>query len=154
MEPESSLPHSQEPATCPCPEPARSSPYPHIPLPEDPFQYYLPIYAWVSLVVSLLQVFPPKPCIRLSSPLYMLHAPPISFFSILSPEQYWVRNTDNISSSLCSFLHSLVTSSLFGTTILLNTLFSNILSLPQCQQPSFTPIHNNRQNYGSVYLHL
>jgi len=36
MEPESSLPHSQVPATCPYPEPARFSPYPHIPLPEDP----------------------------------------------------------------------------------------------------------------------
>jgi len=35
MEPEGSLPHSQVPATCPCPEPARSSPYPHIPLPEE-----------------------------------------------------------------------------------------------------------------------
>ena len=36
MEPEASLPHSQVPATCPYPEPARSSTYPHIPLPEDP----------------------------------------------------------------------------------------------------------------------
>jgi len=36
MEPESSFPYSQVPATCPYPEPARSSPYPHIPLPEDP----------------------------------------------------------------------------------------------------------------------
>ena len=36
MEPEDSLPHSQVPATCPYPEPARSSPYPHILLPEDP----------------------------------------------------------------------------------------------------------------------
>ena len=35
MEPEGSLPHSQVPATCPYPEPARYSPYPHIPLPED-----------------------------------------------------------------------------------------------------------------------
>ena len=35
MEPESSLPQSQVPATFPYPEPARSSPYPHIPLPED-----------------------------------------------------------------------------------------------------------------------
>jgi hypothetical protein len=35
-----------------------------------------------------LQVSPPKPCIRLSSPPYALHAPPISFFSILSPDQY------------------------------------------------------------------
>ena len=31
MEPEGSLTHSQDLATCPYPEPARSSPYPHIP---------------------------------------------------------------------------------------------------------------------------
>jgi hypothetical protein len=36
MESEGSLPHSQVPATCPYPEPAVSSPHPHIPLPEDP----------------------------------------------------------------------------------------------------------------------
>jgi hypothetical protein len=35
METESSLPHSQLPATCLYPEPAQSSPYCHIPLPED-----------------------------------------------------------------------------------------------------------------------
>jgi hypothetical protein len=35
-----------------------------------------------------------KPHIHLSSPPYMLHALPISFFSILSPEQYWVRSTE------------------------------------------------------------
>jgi hypothetical protein len=41
MEPESSLMHSQVPATFPYPEPARTSPYPHFPLPEDPsYQYY------------------------------------------------------------------------------------------------------------------
>jgi hypothetical protein len=42
MEPEGSLPHSQVPATCPYPEPARSSPYPHIPLPEDPSSCQFP----------------------------------------------------------------------------------------------------------------
>ena len=36
MEPEGSLPQSQVPAIRPYPEPARSSPYPYIPLPEDP----------------------------------------------------------------------------------------------------------------------
>ena len=36
MEPEGSLPHLQEPATYPYGEPARSSPYAHIQLPEDP----------------------------------------------------------------------------------------------------------------------
>jgi hypothetical protein len=30
MELESSLPHLQVPSTCPCPAPARSSPYPHL----------------------------------------------------------------------------------------------------------------------------
>ena len=35
-EPEGSLPDSQVLATCPYPEPVRSSPYSHIPLPEDP----------------------------------------------------------------------------------------------------------------------
>jgi len=36
MEPEGSLPHSQVSATCTYPEPPRSSPYSHIPLPEEP----------------------------------------------------------------------------------------------------------------------
>jgi hypothetical protein len=34
--PKISLPHSQVLATCPYPEPDQPSPYPHIPLPEDP----------------------------------------------------------------------------------------------------------------------
>jgi len=37
MEPEGSLLYSQVPATSPYPESHRSSPYPHIPRPEDPF---------------------------------------------------------------------------------------------------------------------
>ena len=68
MEPEVSLQHSQEPATWPYAEPARSSPYPHIPLPEHPTSYYPTTYAWVSSVVSFLQVSPPKPCTRPSLP--------------------------------------------------------------------------------------
>jgi len=36
-----------------------------------------------------------KPFIRLSSLPYVLHAQSLSFFLILSPEQYWVRNTDH-----------------------------------------------------------
>jgi len=42
-----------------------------------------------------LSVSPPKPCINLSSPPYVLHAPPISFFLIWPPEQYWVKSTDH-----------------------------------------------------------
>jgi hypothetical protein len=68
----------------------------------------------------------------------------------ISGEEYWSWNY-----SLCSFLHSPVTSRHLGPNIPLNTLFSNTLSLRssyQCQRPSFTPIQNNRQNYSSVYL--
>ena len=36
MEPEGSLPHAQVPDTCPYPEPARWSPYPHILITADP----------------------------------------------------------------------------------------------------------------------
>jgi len=36
MEPEGSLPPLKVPATCPYPEPAQSSPYPHIPVLDDP----------------------------------------------------------------------------------------------------------------------
>jgi len=36
MEPKVSLPQAQMPATCPYPEPARSSQHPHTPLSEDP----------------------------------------------------------------------------------------------------------------------
>ena len=48
-----------------------------------------------------------------------------------------------LSSWLCSFLHSSLTSSLLDPNILLSTLFSNTLRptfLPQCERPSFTPI--------------
>jgi hypothetical protein len=70
------------------PEPAQSIPYPHILLLEDPSSYYTLIYAWVSPVVSFLQVSPTKPCTRLSSSPSELHAPPISFFSILIMLRY------------------------------------------------------------------
>jgi len=79
---------------CPPPAPTlsqiNSSPFPQILLPGDQSQYYFFIYAWVSQVVSYPQVSPPIRCIRLFSAPFVLHAPPIPFFSILSPEQYWV----------------------------------------------------------------
>src|SRR5215469_13129638 len=94
MEPESSLPYSQVSATRPYPEPTPSILHP-LPLPQDPSQYYPPIYVWVSPVVSFPQVSPPEPCAHLSPPPYVPHAPPISFFSILPPAQYQVSSTDH-----------------------------------------------------------
>ena len=94
-----------------------------------PTSHYLKIhlniilYVWVSQVVSFPQVSPPKP--SLSHACYM---PCPSHLDLITRtifgEQY-----RSLSSSLCSFLHSPVTSSLLGPNILLNTLFSNTLSL-------------------------
>jgi hypothetical protein len=83
------------PATCPYPEPDQSNQCPHISLPEVPSKYYAPIYAWFFQVVSFPQVSPPKSYIQHSYPPYVLHAPPISFFSIWSPELYLVWSTNN-----------------------------------------------------------
>jgi hypothetical protein len=47
MELESFSPYPQEPATYPYPEPTASSPHDHLQLPEDPYQYYPPIYVLV-----------------------------------------------------------------------------------------------------------
>jgi hypothetical protein len=68
METEGSLPGWQVPATCLYPEPDQSSPCPPIQICDDPFKYYLPLYAWVFQVVSIPQVSPPKSCLHLSSP--------------------------------------------------------------------------------------
>jgi len=57
-----------------------STPCPSIPTPEDSsYCYFPPIYAWVFQVVSFRQNSPSKPCIHLSCPPYVLHAPPIPF---------------------------------------------------------------------------
>ena len=77
-------------------------------------------------MVSFPQVSPPKPCTHLSSPPFMLHGLPISFFYTQTTlgEEY-----RSLCFSLSSFLHSPVASSLLDPNILLNTLFSNTLSL-------------------------
>ena len=126
---ECSLPHSQVPATCPYPEPARSSPY-------SPTSHFLKIILILSFHLCLglpsglfpsgfhkKTLYTPLPTpIRATCPAHLIL---LDFITrTLLGEQY-----RSISSSLCSFLHFPVTSSLLGPNILLSTLFSNTLSL-------------------------
>jgi len=50
----------------------------------------------VSPVVSFPPVSPARPYTPPSPQPYVSHAQPISFFSILSPAQYWVRSTNHL----------------------------------------------------------
>ena len=95
MEPEGSLPHSQVPATCPYPQPARSSPYSPHPTSWRPIlilSFHLRLGHPIGLFPS---GFPTKILYMPVLSSYMLRTPPISFFSIWSPEQFWVRSTDH-----------------------------------------------------------
>jgi len=135
VEPEGSLPHSQMPATCPYPEPARSSLYHH----------FLKIHLNIILPSTsgsfkglFPSGFPPKPCIHLSPiratcPDHLI----LDFITrTVCGEQY-----RSLSSSLCSFFHCLVTPSLLCPNILLSTLSSNPLSLRSSLNTSDQVLH-------------
>jgi hypothetical protein len=121
MEPEGSLPHSQQLATCPYPEADQSSPCPaphlkthlNIILPSTPGSS-----KW-SLSLTYHHQNPvstsPLP-VRATCHAHFVHFDFITQTTLC--EQY-----RSLSSSLCSFLHSPVTSSLLGPNILLGLSF-------------------------------
>ena len=128
MEPESSSPHSQVPATCLYPEPARSSPYPHIPLPEDPAKFILPSTLRTSKWFLSLR-FPHQNPVYASTFSHTLYVSRPSHSSRFDHPTILGDQYRSLSSLLRSFFHSPVTSSLLGPNILLNTLFTDTLSL-------------------------
>ena len=60
----------------------------------------------------------------------------------------------SLSSSLCSSLHSPVTSSLLGPNILLNTLFSNTLSLRSSVHVSDQVLHPYKTKGKIIFLYI
>src|SRR5215475_6402056 len=80
-------------------------------------------------MASFPQVSPPTPCAPTLLP-HTRHMPCPSHSSRFNhPENIMGKEYRSFSSSLCDFLHSPVTSSLLCPNTLLNTLFSNTLSL-------------------------
>ena len=72
-------------------------------------------------------------------PPYVLHAPPIPFFYDLISRTIFGEQYRSLSSSLCSFFDSPVTSSLLVPNILLNIVFSDTL----CQRSTSDLQYNN-----------
>ena len=67
MEPEGSLPYSQQPSIYPYPKPEKSNPRFQT-FHENPFQYHPSTYTAVFQVVSFPQVFQTELCMHVSSP--------------------------------------------------------------------------------------
>jgi hypothetical protein len=115
VEPEGSLPHSQELSTCPCPEPGQSSPRHPILSPRS----ILIIFTHLHLVLSS-GLFPTNNLYAFLFYLFHSKCPAHLIIDliilIILGEEYIPR-----SSSLCTFLHPPVTSSFLD----LNTLLSS-----------------------------
>jgi len=130
MEPEGSLRRLHQPATCPYPEPDISTQCPNIPLLiKIRLNIILPSTPVSFQVVSFPQISQTK---TIYSPLLsLIHAtcPTYLIFLYLITRNILGEEYRSVSSSVCSFLHSLVTSSLLGPNFLLSTLFTNTLSL-------------------------
>ena len=152
MEPDDSLPRLQEPSTRLYPEPVRPSPCLPIPLLEDPFQYYPPIYAWVFQVVpSLMSPHQNRVCTPL---LHTCHVTAHLILLDLIKLTIFGEDHRSQSCSLCSFLHSPVASSLVVPYIFLSTLFSNTLGLLSSRNASDQVSHPYKTTGNNIVFYV
>jgi hypothetical protein len=148
MESKGSLLCSQEPATGPYPELDAFLPS-ILKTHSNTFLASMPTLSDWSLPLRLFQ---PKYCLHFSSLSRVLRVPPISF-SLISTPVIFGESCNLWSSSFCSLLQPLATFSLLPSKY---SPHHPVLKLPHLcplwysDRPSFTPLQNNRSNYGFV----
>ena len=127
MEPESSLPHSQVPATSSSPELDQPSPSPSSHFLKIDLNIKLPSTPGSSKWSVSLRFPHQNPVSTCPLPIHATF--PAHLILDLVTRIIFGEDYRSLSSSLCSFLHSLVTPSLLGPIIFLSNLFSNTLRL-------------------------
>jgi len=95
-----------------------------------------------------------KPCISLSSPPVRATCPAHRILLEFITRTILGEEYRSLSSSLCSSLHSLITSSLLGQYNLLNTLFSDTLSLRSSLNVSYKISHPYKTTGKIVVLYI
>jgi len=152
MEPERSLRHSQVPATSPYPDP-------------DSIHWMLPpTTSWASILILFFHrclclpsgQFPsrfPTTIPEKAFPLPILATWPTHLILLdLITRKILGEQYRSPSSSICSFPHSPITSSLLGQNILLNTLLSNTLSLRSSLNVSDHVPHPHKTTCENIVL--
>ena len=138
MNPNVSLLHSQDPATCPYHVPDQSSHVP-IPLPKMHFNIIFPCTLGSSKW-SLSLRFPHQNHLCTSPLSHKCYVPPCLVLDLIARIMF-AEEYRSLSSSRCSLFLSPVTSSLLDPNILLSILFSHTLNL------RFTPIVSDQHSH-------